>query len=88
MHQGKLRCLWMKLFMILFGEILISFLPSYIVYISGFLIVVANYFIYVCFLLLYRVNYLSSYLSEVQRARAWGVDIRGYFVWSLLDNFE
>ncbi len=35
-----------------------------------------------------RINYLSSYLVELHRAIAEGQDIRGYFVWSLLDNFE
>ncbi len=35
-----------------------------------------------------RVDYVKEYLAEVERARAEGVDIRGYFYWSLLDNFE
>ena len=35
-----------------------------------------------------RVDYLRSHLSAVQAAIDAGVDIRGYFVWSLLDNFE
>ncbi|CAN5723742.1 GH1 family beta-glucosidase [soil metagenome] len=35
-----------------------------------------------------RIDYLSRYVREVGRARAAGVDVRGYFVWSLLDNFE
>ncbi|MTE19170.1 beta-glucosidase [Streptomyces sp. TRM43335] len=35
-----------------------------------------------------RVAYLHSHLSTVQRAIADGVDVRGYFLWSLLDNFE
>ena len=34
------------------------------------------------------MQYFKSYLSEVQRAMATGVDVRGYFAWSLLDNFE
>ena len=33
-------------------------------------------------------NYLISHLKQVRRAMASGVDIRGYFWWSLLDNFE
>ncbi len=35
-----------------------------------------------------RIDYLESYLAYLHRALAEGVDIRGYFVWSLLDNFE
>ena len=35
-----------------------------------------------------RIDYLSSYLSELCRAVNDGVDVRGYFLWSLLDNFE
>lgn len=35
-----------------------------------------------------RINFLERYLSELKRAASDGVDIRGYFHWSLLDNFE
>ncbi|GAA5026086.1 GH1 family beta-glucosidase [Microbacterium fluvii] len=35
-----------------------------------------------------RVDYLQRHLTAVHRALAQGVDLRGYFVWSLLDNFE
>lgn len=35
-----------------------------------------------------RVAYLDTHLSAVRRAIADGVDVRGYFVWSLLDNME
>ncbi|XP_010267719.1 PREDICTED: beta-glucosidase 46 isoform X2 [Nelumbo nucifera] len=35
-----------------------------------------------------RVNYLNGYLSALQRAMRKGADVRGYFIWSLLDNFE
>ncbi len=35
-----------------------------------------------------RVRYLAEHLAETSRAIADGVDVRGYFVWSLLDNFE
>lgn len=35
-----------------------------------------------------RIAYLDAHLTAVAAARASGVDIRGYFVWSLLDNFE
>lgn len=35
-----------------------------------------------------RVAYLESHLGAVRRALADGVDVRGYFAWSLLDNLE
>jgi len=35
-----------------------------------------------------RVAYLAGHIEAVQRAREQGVDVRGYYVWSLLDNFE
>jgi beta-glucosidase len=35
-----------------------------------------------------RVAYLRAHLRAVQAAAQEGVDLRGYFVWSLLDNFE
>ena len=36
-----------------------------------------------------RVAYLKAYLSEVHKAIVNDdADVRGYFVWSLLDNFE
>jgi beta-glucosidase len=35
-----------------------------------------------------RVEYLAGYLDGVARAIAEGVPVDGYFVWSLLDNFE
>ena len=35
-----------------------------------------------------RIGYLDGHLRAVLRARDAGVDVRGYFVWSLLDNFE
>ncbi|HEY4460727.1 MAG TPA: GH1 family beta-glucosidase [Pseudonocardiaceae bacterium] len=35
-----------------------------------------------------RIDYLADHLTEVAAAIADGVDVRGYFVWSLLDNFE
>jgi beta-glucosidase len=36
----------------------------------------------------HRINYLSDHLAALAKAVADGVDVRGYFVWSLLDNFE
>jgi beta-glucosidase len=35
-----------------------------------------------------RIAYLSDHLDSVAGALARGVPVRGYFVWSLLDNFE
>jgi beta-glucosidase len=35
-----------------------------------------------------RIDYLAGHVDAVARARAQGVDVRGYFTWSLLDNFE
>ena len=35
-----------------------------------------------------RVMYLRAYLTELQRGVAEGVPVRGYFCWSLLDNYE
>jgi len=35
-----------------------------------------------------RVAYLQGHLAAVQQAIALGADVRGYFYWSLLDNFE
>jgi beta-glucosidase len=35
-----------------------------------------------------RVEYLSSHLTALKAAMDAGVDVRGYYVWSLLDNFE
>ncbi|WP_022885290.1 GH1 family beta-glucosidase [Glaciibacter superstes] len=35
-----------------------------------------------------RIDYLDSHIRAALEAREAGVDLRGYFVWSLLDNFE
>jgi len=35
-----------------------------------------------------RVDYLREHITAIHAAIARGVDLRGYFVWSLLDNFE
>ena len=35
-----------------------------------------------------RIDYLNRHLAAVANAMQQGVDIRGYFYWSLMDNFE
>ena len=35
-----------------------------------------------------RVMYLNAYLTQLQRAVSEGVPVHGYFLWSLLDNYE
>jgi beta-glucosidase len=36
----------------------------------------------------HRIAYLRAYTGAMRGAIAQGADVRGYFVWSLLDNFE
>ncbi len=35
-----------------------------------------------------RVMFLRNYLTQLQRATADGIPVKGYFLWSLMDNFE
>jgi len=35
-----------------------------------------------------RIMFLRSYLTQLQRATAEGIPVRGYFHWSSMDNFE
>lgn len=35
-----------------------------------------------------RIQFLDEYLSALQKANDEGVDVRGYFLWTFLDNFE
>ncbi|MEX0876127.1 MAG: GH1 family beta-glucosidase [Phycisphaerales bacterium] len=35
-----------------------------------------------------RIDYLTRYLHQLRRACDEGVDVRGYFQWSIMDNFE
>jgi beta-glucosidase len=35
-----------------------------------------------------RIDFVARHLAALQAAMAQGVDVRGYFLWSLLDNFE
>lgn len=36
----------------------------------------------------YRVDYLKRHIAEVRRAKEEGVPVKGYFIWSFIDNFE
>lgn len=36
----------------------------------------------------HRINYLHSHLLALRKAVRAGVDVRGYFVWTLMDNLE
>jgi beta-glucosidase len=35
-----------------------------------------------------RIDFLTRYLRQIEKAIVDGVDIRGYFHWSIMDNFE
>ena len=35
-----------------------------------------------------RINYLRNHLEQIYKAKSEGVRVEGYFIWSLLDNFE
>jgi beta-glucosidase len=35
-----------------------------------------------------RIDYMRTHLAALQAAMAAGVDVRGFFYWSLMDNFE
>lgn len=35
-----------------------------------------------------RIDYIKRHLIEVSKLNKQGADIRGYFIWSLIDNFE
>lgn len=35
-----------------------------------------------------RIAYLQAHLAQVQKALTNGVPVKGYFIWSLLDNYE
>jgi len=37
----------------------------------------------------FRVHYIQDYIAEMWKAITYDkVDVRGYYLWSLLDNFE
>ncbi|NJL94992.1 MAG: family 1 glycosylhydrolase, partial [Anaerolineae bacterium] len=35
-----------------------------------------------------RIDFIRRYLGQLQQAMQDGVDVRGYFYWSIMDNFE
>lgn len=35
-----------------------------------------------------RIRYVAGFLEWIARAREEGLDVRGYYLWSLMDNFE
>jgi len=35
-----------------------------------------------------RIMYLRNYMTQLRRATSEGIPVKGYFLWSLLDNFE
>jgi beta-glucosidase len=35
-----------------------------------------------------RIDFMERYLSELRRATHDGVAVKGYFHWSIMDNFE
>ena len=35
-----------------------------------------------------RVNFYKEYLKNVLKAKQEGADVRGYFLWTFMDNFE
>jgi len=35
-----------------------------------------------------RIDYLRGHIAAAERARDSGIPLRGYFVWTLMDNFE
>jgi beta-glucosidase len=36
----------------------------------------------------HRLNYIAQHLKQLRQAMSEGINVQGYFVWSLLDNFE
>ena len=36
----------------------------------------------------FRIRYIAAHLAAIDRARTRGVDVRGYFHWTAVDNYE
>ena len=36
----------------------------------------------------FRIRFYDGYITQVTRAKSEGSDVRGYFAWSMMDNFE
>ncbi len=37
---------------------------------------------------IYRINFLKEYLTNLHKSISEGINVKGYFLWSLMDNFE
>ncbi|MBU4321239.1 MAG: family 1 glycosylhydrolase, partial [Nitrospinae bacterium] len=35
-----------------------------------------------------KINFMKKHIDVVERCKSKGMDIRGYFYWSLIDNYE
>ena len=35
-----------------------------------------------------RIGYFNDYLKQILKAKQEGANVKGYFVWTLMDNFE
>jgi beta-glucosidase len=36
----------------------------------------------------YRINFLQQHIEQVKKAKDEGIPVKGYFIWSFIDNFE
>ncbi len=35
-----------------------------------------------------RIKYLQDHIAQIYKAKQEGINVTGYFIWTLLDNFE
>ncbi len=63
------------LFKIHFGKILLTFLFGEVA-------------LHLIIRIAFRISYYQQYLHSLERAIQEGINIQGYFAWSLMDNFE